>query len=623
MTNIFKNTLLKYISGNISDTQSNNTPTLYEDSGQNMIDTYLKENLQNGNKYDLSYEIKSTISIEDYTICAGIYNDTSIDIYKTLGFLLLLDKDFTIVKLFKKYSSGTKMSAFELIEIDEKGCIYGVDTVSNRYRFIMLNNPTLKVNNEYQVTLRQTYYLPDSYQQNSSNSKRIWEILRKNPNNSEYYLFGEMTGSDYTYVTPFYLHLKVNVGTTNEWEENQIEMHTFGMYITDAIITYGYTEGKDLVVICGYSDSFLTRKYVQYSYVGVDEVSQGFTYDFNNCFYLKANMISENETYIAVTEAKASSGTDRFRHRLKIYHRTNENYNKIYDSNSYSDMPRINLFKKNNCVYCLYQVGLSHDGYITYVEPNFIACFDNYTVECSFGMMRVTYTDAIILQVLQYNNLVIAYIQYMNTYLKVLFYKSSENTYKNIDCLKPDYANIQNNSNILYSKDIEGITQNKKVCIATLNMTNVDINDKDFNYQTLYSKTNMEMLKNNSIISKNIYENLYLNFIYTFCFKNQNEIESNMIDNSELLMTSTLNGGYDNFHIYKLELVYEDNTTSDIILTSEVNLYSVTLSCILNPQKNVKLIRITNKDKSIIFLTIPVNLLAGKTYDFSQDIEVE
>ena len=118
-------------------------------------------------------------------------------------------------------------------------------------------------------------------------------------------------------------------------------------------------------------------------------------------------------------------------------------------------------------------------------------------------------------------------------------------------------------------------------------------------------------------------DNLYLNYIYGYFFKNENAVKSNLIDNSALLMQATLEQGYSNFYISKIEVIYEDDTAQDFDLTSSVeNLYTAHFTCQFTPTKNVKLIKMTNTKKTIIFLEIPTNLIAGKQYEFTQDVEV-
>ena len=630
MTNNLRNMLAQYIAGKITVENENNIPTIEDDTTRNDLDEYLKTELaiEEGSTYTIS----STLNVENLNIVSGYYNKNSAD--PNFGFILLLDEDFNIIKLFKNYSSGTAMSPFYQVAKDENNFLYAIDKSDEKFRFVMLNNPSVKENDDYTIIMRQTYFLPDEYQDTSS-VLHEFTMLRKSPANAEYYFIGQLSGSSYTSTIPFLIHLKINVGSENEWQQRIVNNFNTNFTVTDCIITYGFSnennEDNNLIVLCGYTGSVADRKFVQISIIGQEETSNTYSYDFNWSYRLDAKMISETETYIAVTKCRGQTGNDRLYQNLEIYHRVNDIYTLIYTYSSYSPTPPVKLFKNDNYVYCMFMYGLvfSGESELSGIVPIFIACYDNYAVADKYSAVTgLTYNDLMIVQVAKVNNIVSAYVQYPEAVIKFSYYRSNENTYNTIDCLRPEYFNLRaliepGKTLMAYSKDFSNISRIGNVCTCIGNIPNTELNDLDIEFQYVYSRSNLYMGLQSHQFTKNIYENLYLNYIYGYFFQNQNKVQSNMIDNSSLLMQATLEQGYNNFYIAKIEVTYEDNTTEDFNLTSSIeNLYTAHFTCQFTPTKNVTMIKMTNTNKTITFLEIPTNLVAGKQYEFTQDIEV-
>ena len=625
MTNNLRNMLAQYIAGKITVETKNNTPNIDDTSIANNLENYIKTqlNLQSTD----SFNISNVLNVEGMNIIAG-YTNMNGEL-EVGGFIILLDSEFNPIKFFNNYASGTAMSPFYQVSKDEKNFLYAIDKSDGKFRFVMLNNPSIKENNEYTIIMRQTYFLPDEYQDTSS-IVHNFTILKKNPISAEYYFFGQLTGSNYTNTAPFWVHLIINVGTANEWQYKIVDNYhniNLNFEVKDCIITYEFNEGVNLVVLSGFTGSVINRKYVQISFIDT-QVSLTQEYDFNYTYRLDAKIISEEEAYIAVTECRGQTGEDRFWQKLKIFHKINENYNLIYTYNSYSPNPPINLFKReDNSVYCIYVNGLSSgtDTSIIAIVPIFIICYDTYAVANEYqALTGLNYNDLLFFSVSKINNIVNAYVQLPLAIIKSTFLKSSENTYNTADSLYPDYFNLRTSDRkTVYSKDFMSISRVGNICTCIVNIPNTELNDMNIGYGYIYSKSNLYMGLQSRKFTKNIYENLYLNYIYGYFFKNENTVKSNLIDNSALLMQATLEQGYSNFYISKIEVIYEDDTAQDFDLTSSVkNLYTAHFTCQFTPIKNVKLIKMTNTKKTIIFLEIPTNLIAGKQYNFSQDIEV-
>ena len=322
MTNNLRNMLAQYIAGKITVETKNNTPNIEDTSIANNLENYIRTqlNLQGTD----TFNIVTILNIENINILGG-YTTQNGEMYYN-GFIVLLDTNFNPIKFFVQYKSGASVNPILQLQKDENGFLYAIDKTDNKFRFVMLNNPSIKENDEYTIIMRQTYFLPDEVQDTSAVTHNF-TILKKNPIASEYYFIGQLTGSNYTNTAPFWVHLIINVGTANEWEYNIVNNYSnlnLNFEVKDCIITYEFNEGVNLVVLSGFTGSVINRKYVQISFIDT-QVSLTQEYDFNYTYRLDAKIISEEEAYIAVTECRGQTGEDRFWQKLKIFHKINEN----------------------------------------------------------------------------------------------------------------------------------------------------------------------------------------------------------------------------------------------------------------------------------------------------------
>ena len=127
------------------------------------------------------------------------------------GNIILFDDNMNKVALLTQYDSGTDFAPFVLLNIDEKGQLFGVDYMlrngAYKNRFIMLNNISIKLPTQnYKAVLRQSYYVVD--EDLAYENLHLLKYIIKDPNSSRY-LF-----SNYTTEA---MELHIEVGVSNEW----------------------------------------------------------------------------------------------------------------------------------------------------------------------------------------------------------------------------------------------------------------------------------------------------------------------------------------------------------------------------------------------------------------------
>ena len=180
MTEDFKTKLLEYFTGNF---QEGTTPYTYyqSDIETNVNNLYQTLSSEIGNQYTGEFfmygviQAKTPSNIEsNIHIMYGHSQGSTLHPYN-FGFIVLIDNNFNVLEILTEYSSGVVFGEFNCLNVDEDGYLYGIETKYNdtQKRFLMLNNPALKLSNEsYQVKIRRAYNLPNGINSNTYKSSK-------------------------------------------------------------------------------------------------------------------------------------------------------------------------------------------------------------------------------------------------------------------------------------------------------------------------------------------------------------------------------------------------------------------------------------------------------------------
>ena len=248
MTNDFKEQLLNYLTGNIEQQTGVNEPQFQSaETITNNLNTYI------WNNYGLSVRpyiiniIKSNKNDNYLVYGRGSSADNTF-----YGFIIILDSNFQIIESTNQYSSGTLMDEFLILNQAPNGNFYGIDTDGTNYRFIMLNNMLLKTPNEenYKYIMKKTYNITSNYPSNFY----VKDII-KNPNGSDYLIYGTRTVGDYG--RPIAIEYKINVGSTNDWTQYEYNSSDNFSYVINGAWASWDTEGNlTFRLIGGNSNNF-------------------------------------------------------------------------------------------------------------------------------------------------------------------------------------------------------------------------------------------------------------------------------------------------------------------------------------------------------------------------------
>ena len=214
MTNENKKNILDYITNKIVPTTKNDSEIFLEQGGTSGSDwtNYLPSGWS-------SLRFEGIVAGNEMTSNMSIIYGGYIKNNETHGLIILVDTNFKPFKTIYEYDSGTELRYIQYMKQAEDGTFYFIDDTAFTYsswseiktsqkRFVMTNNFTIpnKITNDYQVRLRTSYILGDSY-------KNFYcKNMYKDPNSANYVFFGTAIDNDnYPRILRIF-GLEVNVG---------------------------------------------------------------------------------------------------------------------------------------------------------------------------------------------------------------------------------------------------------------------------------------------------------------------------------------------------------------------------------------------------------------------------
>lgn len=622
MTQDFKTKLLEYFTGNF---QEGTTPYTYYQSAveTNINNLYQTLSSQIGNQYTGEFEITGALTAKTQSGDINIHILYGTAVGSTLhphdfGFIVLIDDSFNVLDIITQYSSGVIMGDFNVLNVDENGYLYGIETNYNstQKRFIMLNNVALKLDNEnYKVKIRRTYNLPSGINSN------YYKFINKEANGSRYFFAG------ITYVnsiaTPIGVLLEIIVGASNNWTTyNYTGSYTLtGTSLLDLRVTW--TGGNLDFLILGKDGNYACTfwMYQDGMYVNTMFIS-------NDLFDLKGKFYADNSFIIGYITTDYSTYLD---------------YTILGDRAGISSIlsqERGSYFGTTTAATCDIQTDGINIYYLQAIQKN----ASDYNFKCGRIIIPSPYNYELIptfqvtassgaryyynnLFITQENNLYTWYLQVENTCYKVI-QSFNLNDYNNgaINNTKyfvPKSANLYNNSKIILSKNLYNLTVNDNVTTATVEISNMDLNNITINGENLIGNTYQNLVEANVTFTKNQYEVVDVNFINTIGIQNKNnetiqEIEGqNRLNNSISQATD-----YSSAKMTKYRINYADETTSINSCTwyLRTNYYNTLLS--ISVSKEISSIDFISQDENTVYTTIYPELEIGKTYKISQDVYI-
>lgn len=616
MTTDFRQLILKYMLGQL-DEQQPSSDLNWSDlkTTQNNLYTYLQE-FFDGDNWSITGTLQGTSTTNPlgFTVLYGFYGLAG----ETKGFLTILDEKFNPLSTLTLYNTGTDFYEFYALNVDEDGNFYGIDRTDTQYRFVLLNNFLVKTpSSDYQVILRNSYFLPNAYQ--VQNVSIIRKVLKRVGHST--YLIPFLLGQGLVSGYPTVLEFTINVGSENNWVAHQSNTNFSNAIISD--LTFNYID--DVLNFKLALQDYSTSKSLEVQFDG-------------NSYSIKTFDINAEILYLNYNDAYASKSIYETNKITYCIYKVNYNTYSLdnvytYENDGYSDygmqdVQGAYLFKNQNELFAEIIIGddSTHETYSYKILK--IVGSEVYEKELGSFSNGALYLNLFFVSK-QYN-LYSYYIQSQNTVYQVnqIYNELNYNgdSYEDINSLFPNTGNLYSDNQLIFSRGLYNKVVNGNTTTSTIEVPNTLLNDTNITSEELVSHTSTSLVKENQSISKNIYELLYINFINSLIVQNRNSSSyQDMPTIASALnqsICSTLN--YDDIKLTKWRITFSDNSTKiGTLTTTKVSDYAYNLKFIFYTSKDIKSIELISNDENVVYLTInELNLSLNKIYKISQNVEV-
>lgn len=615
MTQDFKNNILAYLVGKLDIQTPSLTPT-FANVGNitNNFNTELTSIL--GENYTITGFLQSQTS--NIGIIYGHNADND-------GFIVLLDETFNIIQIMTEYTNGDLLPMIKVLNVDEDGRFYGI---TREMEFIMLNNFTLKLPNQTNYEIKQTY----SYNVSSSIAVNSSEVvgIKKLIGSATYLIYGNQIYqySGNTYRKASASLLKVNVGSDNELTNFTSTSSTTGtnVYVKDATLK---EENDTISFVLQCTSEVINTMPAYQELIGI--YTENVTTPMTLGRYIKLGGQNAENLIMKTAGDNVYIG-----------------YNDIHDNSYYIDYIDQNTLN-NGFAGTIYTKELTNNlGGFSFIEQNNIVFFllnqyNGTNYNAFVGLMKNSsiydfesgiYDNDSIFFVNQTFNLCNLYIQDGDIahIVQTIYNPNNYNgvSYNDVDCMIPKSGILYDESEaVIFARNLYNKTVNNNTTISTIEVPNTYLNDTIITKQNLLSNTNKLLNTNNQNISKNIYETLNINFLNTLVIKNSNNPLNEIIN---LQGSSRLNSSISSFADYeetkgtKYKVNYT-NGNSNVFNIDNID-YSGNMAILdfnVYVGSAISNIQIISNDEATIYQEIDISNLSleiGKYYNFKQNVEI-
>lgn len=566
------------------------------------------------------------------------------------GIITILDNSFKPIKTFFQFDSGAYLD-YIMCMIQEDDGTFTMTTcpdfprdeewsfTSSTKKFIMVNNFTQQVNNDYVLTMNKSYDIP--YHNNYVRK------MFKDPNSSHYVLIcsflRDQNSPDYDKTR--IIEVKINVGSSNEWSytdtddnwilgDSYVEFDSSSNSFVELILTRSLNNDNRIGLWTkGFSDSGYTFSTVHtFPYKPyIDSV------EYNN----QSTFLNKNELYFVQNNQRWGNtgrvvskyiGLYYYNIQTKEFKEVYEHYLGDYD---YCNLEAIYIISLNNKLYIEFNNNIDTSNetanyYFQRLENdiwNPISVSENQPFVCNRRAIFISNQFNLLNWFSYQTNPQSQYWYLLN--IKENYSESKYNGYPyiNIDSMIADNAEIYSNGSLVFARDLYNKSLNGNTTVATVEVPNNYLNDINITSKNLLSETNLTMIEDTNVTQKNIYETLFINFINTLLIADRNNATQVLNQQASTYLNTQINDsdGYFNAQIYpKVVITYQDNSTKEIAFEYQnIENTSADIVFALYVDQPIQSAEIASNDKTAIYQTINLsNLEQDKYYVIRQNLKV-
>lgn len=644
MTTENKQNILDYVSGMFTTTQKEEKEIFLE---QEEVDrsnwlNYLPEHWNN-------FRFEGIISPNEKTTPLGVMYGGFIDTDNNVcGIIVLIDQDFKPVKTIYEYDSGTKLRYIQYMKQAEDGTFYFVDdtaftfsqrqqVMTSQKRFVMTNNFTIAT--DYAVKLRTSYIFSGDY------VNFYCKNMFKDPNSSHYIFFGSAVDSStpqYDYKNLKIFSLKVNVGEANTWTMYVNEtQRIFGSAIATfegenvkfrCLTTNNLLNNNNLVLYSKtYTGSPTTSNITFYTYKpyvdDFDYKKQSVFLDFDNVYF-----VQNNQRWGTSGTAKPKYiGLYRYNipetHLLTIY----EEYLGDYD---YCNKAAIYIDRCNTDIYVQYNNNVSNSSPVK-ADYYFQRLVNDVWKPILIDSQAYFEREFRSLYIKANYNLLQVYLYGVNPRIvSAWYYYSIKEDYNAINYNGEPYVDYDSqisrkgrlyaNNKVIFARNLYNRTTYNNSTTSTIQIPNTYFNDIPITAKRLLSNTNSTIDYDTHQFTKNIYENVLLNFIDSIYVIDEDT--DTLYPTSANYVNQNINTGtknnYEITQIGKVRINYADGDMIMPIVWTGTTIKEAKFTIYVS--SDVDSIDFLSEDETFTYITKKYNNLeVGKYYTITQKIRIE
>lgn len=650
MTNDYKETLLKYMTGKLENETGVNEP-------------------QFGNMKESSNNIRNQIAQlvgSEYTYISirhQLYNEKyqsfliwGVDRHgdEDQPFVAIADKNANLLKYITTFDSGSSLFNIIYMKQDEDGYIYAMSrdydssTEVQTNRVLLLNNIFASgvADGNYYIKLRRSYIIPSTYGFKIGAFNLSCDGIVKVPDESTYYLTGYGNSTGQGLQPGIVLKFQINVGSENTWEQYTIPT-PIGFTNFSVILEKTSTGVIYRVYGLDISDA-PPYKFVEYEINengAVSLVNEIPAFAYGSTFTNQVLAISKTKVYIACalydTNPKGLIYLYNGTTIQPIY--SNSGYSYVEEGQTVYEYPLYWMINLNNVIFFNEIQPIEGANYNQNIG---IIIDDNVYVENS-GKISQSLSNNIFTPISslfvtnQYNLYNINALSdinsteqagYITKRYKMIYNQNNYNglPYKALNSLIPNSGILYDNNDVIFARNLYNKTVSGATTTSTVQIPNTLLNDTTIAQSDLIGQTNMELVNDTTPITKNIYETVDINFSNTLVMRNDNDENNkilNPIGSSRLNNSISQTIDYDNAQATKLRVNYADDSNLIITLSSaQITILTDTkarYSFSIYVDKEIDNIQIISFDENTVYQTINnLNLTIGKVYSIIQDVEI-
>lgn len=644
MTEDYKETLLNYVTGNLENT-SPTTDEIFKEIIEANRNDWIGYMPNGFNAMRIEGFIKPNENTSNLGILYGGYKE-----YQTgtpYGLIILVDNNLKPIKYINSFSSGTRLRYIQCMIQGDDNLFYAIDDTEYSYkntniyntqkRFLMLNNFTQKISNDYKLNLRTSYIL------NGTNYQNFYcKNIFKEPESSHFVFTGwYANNSTSAAIRIKAIELKINVGESNVWNYWQVNNN-----ITSQASIVKFNSNSEIKIQILGIPSISSDCYLYTKNYNSNTLNQSTFYTFSykvatNFDLEQQGLFLDDDNLYFIIDTQDISGVDpqtqqsiAFERHLALYHYTisTSKLEIIYDNymgttTTTMNNERMQIEKHNGKLYiALYKIVSTNivDYYAQRYEglwkPILVGANKSYVkgerglyVGSNFNLLQISlYPTA-----LRHN--------WYFPIIKEIYNQNQYNgePYIGINSLSPLYSNLYSNGSLIFSRNLYNISKQNNMTMSSVEIPNNYLNDLTISQNDLISETNLQMNSDNTNWTKNIYEVVDLNFLNTISVIDEDTNTPYLQSATRINNSITDINDYEDTICNKVRINYVDNTTNVFsIVWEEIDSTHKQTEFSIYVDKPILSIDYISNDTNTIYCTKQLEVEVGNYYTINQKIKI-